>query len=458
MLILYLYVKVTAAEDNLIEKLESVYEAHSLAIAHPLWTLDDEGLGRSLETIVLHSEITCVEVFEEDFKERYQWPVNCVESSDKNKLMSKELFYDEHPVGKINLHYTGLPQREALTRDVLNGAVFFFLLVSVAGLVGYAALQYTVGRPLSRLMTSIKKAEQDNYLETVSWSSDDELGNVISAYNNMINQIDDNTRELVAARQQAETATYIKSRFLANMSHELRTPLNAVIGITEMLREEAEEQDIDTEPYDRVAMSGRHLLHLIDDILDFSKIEAGKVNISKEKIELAELLEGVCSTVQPMAHNGNNSLTLNYSGSPATIVSDPFRLRQILINLLSNACKFTKDGNITLEVFENQIMDKGGVCFSVRDTGIGISKEQRERLFSDFSQADISTTREYGGTGLGLAISQRLCQLLGGEISLESTVGVGSEFSFSLLSGIQQENIRESSENPTELPVQYHPA
>ena len=211
-----------------------------------------------------------------------------------------------------------------------------------------------------------------------------------------------------------------------------------------MLREEAEEEQNDTEPYDRVAMSGRHLLMLIDDILDFSKLEAGKVAIAIEEFDLAELLEEVCVTIRPMAHKGGNELQLIYHGSPVYLSSDPFRLRQILINLLSNACKFTQNGQIFLEIAEVARDSKAAkdgnaaVRFSVRDTGIGISDEQRERLFSDFSQADDSTTRQYGGTGLGLAISQRLCELLGGEILLESTLGKGSEFSFCLQTELPQ--------------------
>lgn len=430
----YTYIQVNATEINLVKKVETISQVHSLAVAHPLWTLDFDGLNRSLQTIALHPEIVCVDVIEADFTEPYQWPLDCIGTSDNSRLLSKNLFLDNQSVGKLDLYYTNLPQRDELKRELRTWVLLFFLLVSFAAVIAYLTLQYTVGRPLKRLMKSIKKAEHTNAPETVDWSTQDELGNVISAYNKMINQIEHNTDELVAARQQAETAAYTKSRFLANMSHELRTPLNAVIGITEMLREEAEEENNDTEPFDRVAMSGRHLLKVIDDVLDFSKIEAGKITISMEEINLRELLEEVCTTVQPMADARKNQLKLDFAGSPEHIISDPFRLRQILINLLSNACKFTKSGHIYLQVTGLNSDEKERVRFTVRDTGIGISQEQREQLFSDFVQADISTTRQYGGSGLGLAISQRLCELLDSEISLESTIGEGSEFSFSLLS------------------------
>ena len=432
----YTLLKIHSAEASLLNKVETISQVHSLAVSYPLWTIDIDGLNRSIQTIALHPEIVCVDVSEIDHAERYQWPFGCLESSDENKVLSKVLFLHNLSVGKMDLYYTSLPQREALKRELLTGVMFFFLLMSFAGVIAYLTLQFTVGRPIKRLMASIKKAEHTKVFEAASWSTQDELGNVILAYNNMINQIDQKTDELVAARQQAETAAYTKSRFLANMSHELRTPLNAVIGITEMLREEAEDEHNDTEPYDRVAMSGRHLLKLIDDILDFSKLEAGKITIAIEEIELEELLEEVFVTVAPMAQGRGNRLELGFTGTPAKMMSDPLRLRQILINLLGNACKFTKDGKIILEVDAHNIDGKEGVRFSVRDTGIGISEEQRERLFSDFFQADISTTRQYGGTGLGLAISQRLCRLLGGEISLKSAIGEGAEFSFTLQSNI----------------------
>lgn len=430
----YTVLKINSAEDALIEKVETISQVHSAAVAHSLWNLNFEVLTQSIQTIALHPEIVCVEVIEIDTSERVQWPADCIDSGDAEKQLSKNLILSGDLAGLMNLYYTNRPQHQALVRELLTGAIFFFLLISAAGVIAYLTLQYTVGRPINRLMKSIDNARDKNELDAVAWPTNDELGKVISSYNTMINQIDSNTRELVAARQQAEAATYAKSRFLANMSHELRTPLHAVIGITEMLREEAEEKQVDTEPYVRVAMSGRHLLRLIDDVLDFSKMEAGKITISTEQIDLGELLEEVCLSVEPMAASRNNQLELSFTGTPAYLTSDPVRLKQILINLLSNACKFTKDGEVILDVGENHT----GVQFSISDTGIGISKDQQKHLFTDFFQADISSTREFGGTGLGLAISQQLCKLLGGEIAVESSPEEGSIFSFTLSNYILQ--------------------
>jgi len=430
-LLIYAFAKFESSEENLKDKIEEISQVHSLAVAHPLWTLDFDGLERSIQTIALHPEIVCVEVLEFSEQLSYYWPENCSQPDD-DKVLQTELVFENHRVGKLNLFYTRAPFTAALKREVLIGALFFFLLVSVVAVVAFAALQLIVGRPVQRLITSIRNAELGGKREPVRWLSQDELGSVITAYNRMLQQVDENTNELIAAREQAESAAYTKSRFLANMSHELRTPLNAVIGITEMLREEAEDENEDTEPYDRVAGSGRHLLRLIDDILDFSKIEAGKLEITCEKVSLDDLLQEVMDTTQPLAAKRQNELKLVYTGEPAYIDTDPFRLRQIIFNLLSNACKFTENGVVSLIVREESFAEQNRVLFSVRDNGIGISKDQIDHLFEDFSQADISTTRQYGGTGLGLAISQRLCKLLGGQIKLESEFGVGSDFSFIL--------------------------
>lgn len=430
-LLLYAITKHQSLEVNLLNKIEEISKVHSLSVAHPLWTLDFEGLERSIQTIALHPEIECVEVLELSDQRSVHWPGKCARPAN-DKMLSTELVFESHNVGQLNLFYTSEPFIAALKREILTGALFFFLLVSVAGVVAFAALQTIVGRPVQRLMASIRRSEKEDHREPVNWSSQDELGSVIASYNNMMRQVEENTNELIAAREQAESAAYTKSRFLANMSHELRTPLNAVIGITEMLREEAEDEQNDTEPYDRVARSGRHLLRLIDDILDFSKIEAGKIELAYEEVNLRDLVEEVIATAEPLARNGGNLLKLEYDDKPPLLHTDPLRLRQIVLNLLSNACKFTEKGTVCLTVETDKGADCSGVRFTVVDSGIGITKEQSESLFEDFSQADISTTRRYGGTGLGLAISQRLCKLLGGEIELQSKVGEGSRFSFVL--------------------------
>ena len=232
-------------------------------------------------------------------------------------------------------------------------------------------------------------------------------------------------------RQLAEASQH-KSQFLANMSHELRTPLNAIIGVTEMLREDAEALKQDVEPLDRVLGAGRHLLALINDILDLSKIEAGRMELQLEPFALAPLIANVVKTIEPLAAKNGNQVAVHCDAGIGTMHADQMRLRQTLLNLLSNANKFTDHGTITIDARQKQEDGRDWITISVTDTGIGMTAEQMGKLFQEFSQADASTTRKFGGTGLGLAISKRFCQMMGGDITVESAPGRGSTFTIRL--------------------------
>jgi signal transduction histidine kinase len=241
----------------------------------------------------------------------------------------------------------------------------------------------------------------------------------------LFDEIQDKSRQLAEASQH-------KSQFLANMSHELRTPLNAIIGVSEMLREDAEAAQQDLEPLDRVLGAGRHLLALINDILDLSKIEAGRMELQLEDFALAPLIDGVVKTIEPLAAKNENRVAVNCDGAIGRLNADQMRLRQALLNLMSNANKFTERGTIYVDARHRQENGRDWVTIAVADTGIGMTPEQMGKLFQEFSQVSSTTASKYGGTGLGLVISRRFCQMMGGDITVASEPGRGSTFTIRL--------------------------
>ena len=240
--------------------------------------------------------------------------------------------------------------------------------------------------------------------------------------------------DLAVARDEALAANQIKSQFLANMSHELRTPLNAIIGYSELLQLLAARKQDETYTADleRIHKAGNHLLLLINDILDISKIESGNLQMDLEIVDVKPLIEDIQDTMAPLASKNGNRLEIHMDNELPMVKVDFTRLKQCLFNLLSNACKFTSDGRVSIVVHEEQHEEFHWLALRVEDTGIGLSEEEAARLFQPFTQADCSTTRKFGGTGLGLAITKKLCEAMGGTIELESRVGEGSTFTMRL--------------------------
>jgi signal transduction histidine kinase len=241
------------------------------------------------------------------------------------------------------------------------------------------------------------------------------------------------TAELEDKSRQLEMASTNKSQFLSSMSHELRTPLNAIIGLTEMMVSNATRFGTEKalEPLRRVNAAGTHLLSLINEVLDLSKIEAGKLDLNPETIDLTRLIDEVIGTAGQLAEKNQNRLIVEAQENVGALKADPMRLKQILLNLLSNACKFTKEGEVALRV--RKVADgRDWIELAVADTGIGLTAEQQAKLFQDFTQADSLTARRYGGTGLGLALSRKLARMMGGDVTVTSEPGKGSVFTVRL--------------------------
>jgi signal transduction histidine kinase/CheY-like chemotaxis protein len=343
------------------------------------------------------------------------------------------------------------------------GILAIFVLVS--GVLAWfvsSRLQSLVSRPILDLEQAMRAVSVDkNYAVRAVKTSGDETGRLIDGFNTMLAEIqhrdkavqrantDLKTRtqeledeimhrkrtqeELVKAKDDAEEASRAKSAFLANMSHELRTPLNAIIGYSEILEEEMRDsgRGDDVRDLRRIQGAGKHLLSLINDVLDLSKIEAGKMALHIEPFDVGTLIEEMITTLRPAAERNSNRLELVVNGVVGAMNADITKVRQILFNLLSNACKFTENGTVTLQV-ERQRGTEDRLFFRVSDTGSGMTPQQQQNLFQYFAQADSSTARKYGGTGLGLAISQRFTHMMRGEIHVTSTMGSGSTFTLEL--------------------------
>ncbi len=381
----------------------------------------------------------------------YQSPLWPDESLMHDYLVASHVLRD--PNGSTILKTFAVRDIEPYRQQLFDHAFMIILASTIIFGIVIAAVVYTLKvslRPLDELQIAAGKLSKGDYVK-VTRTSVPEIDVVIQSFNTMAEEITNlikklqneiferkkteeslkkHQHDLSLARDQAFAASRAKSAFLANMSHELRTPLNAIIGYCDLLFEDSQKNIDEQQLSDlaRIKSSGNHLLAIINDILDFSKIEAGKMELNLEHFEIASLIDDVVSAIQPMVLKNSNNLTVDCAPNIATIYTDTNKLRHCLLNILDNACKFTQNGEILLRIQSEKLNNSDWILLSVSDTGIGISDQQSRHLFSEFTQADSSTTKNYQGTGLGLALSQRFCELMGGHITFSSKLGKGSVF------------------------------
>ncbi|MFM6038123.1 MAG: ATP-binding protein [Sphaerospermopsis kisseleviana] len=318
--------------------------------------------------------------------------------------------------------------------------VSMLLSVAIAAVVAWRTSRAIAEPVITVTQVAEQVAKKSNFDLRAPITTDDEIGLLAKSLNRLIERVSERTKQLEQAKELAEAASTAKSQFLANVSHELRTPLNAVIGLSQLLQDDAADfaasPDFITD-LETINSAGRHLLKLINDILDVSKIEAGKMTLYPETFDITNLINNVVLTVKPAMEKNGNTLQVDCDDNLGTMYTDQTRMQQILLNLLSNAAKFTTNGKVTLTVKHEKIKLRQDaplsvISFTVTDTGIGMSPSQQQQLFQPFTQGDNSTTRKYGGTGLGLAISRHFCQMMGGEIIVKSQLGAGSTFKVNL--------------------------
>ncbi|MBE0507389.1 MAG: response regulator [Marinospirillum sp.] len=347
---------------------------------------------------------------------------------------------ERQTVGELRIVVNGALAAEDFSRRVGFELIFGVVRNILLAFVILYISKYLLTRPLVQLVEQIlnRKREDSTPLQAIAGHQEDEIGRVVQAFNQLLDSLQKSTAEATQARKTAEAANRAKSEFLANMSHEIRTPMNGILGMSELGLKETDPEKM-RHQLKRVNQSGRLLLGIINDLLDFSKIEAGKLELDPQPFRPEQLHDELNSLFKGNAQD--KGLAFHVVGDPpdictACLYGDVQRLRQILINLLGNAIKFTESGSVTLTMQQLQRPTEDGTLwfeFSVVDTGIGISEAHQNKIFQAFSQADTSITRQYGGTGLGLVISQRLVQLMGGEkITVQSQLGQGTGFSFAL--------------------------
>ena len=347
--------------------------------------------------------------------------------------LSAPIKVDGELVGLINIHVDLEPMINGFYRLGAYTLVFLLLAFSLAYLLS-SRLQRTVTEPIKTFSSAMLEVSQSaDYTRRVEYLADDEIGMLGASFNMMLRQVETRDQQLENLVKELRTATHAKSQFLANMSHEIRTPMNSIMGITSLLLDMPLNERHKTY-FETIDRSAQSLMVIINDILDISKIEAGHLSIEEQEFNLEEVILHITSTFQHPAKSKGLRLEFRIaSGTPMNLLGDAGRLQQVLINLVGNAIKFTTSGSVLLNVSVQDKSDSNDkLLFEVTDTGIGIARHAKTRIFDEFSQADESTTRRFGGTGLGLSFSKHVVEMMGGQIGVDSSKSKGSRFWFTL--------------------------
>jgi signal transduction histidine kinase/CheY-like chemotaxis protein/HPt (histidine-containing phosphotransfer) domain-containing protein len=474
----FIHSEITSVRKSALEDLSGLARVISINLQAPLEFTDQETAEEVLVSLSARPHIMQARVYTRDnqlFAKYSSSGASAIRQAKLKKRNGKQVAGREKPgywVGKKNIEITvpvgsggtmlgslSLQSDTHAFEAILSRLVYVVAGILIATLLLALMLIRVIDRYISRHVLTLASTmenicREENYSIRAEKTSADELGVLVDGINTMLDGLERRDEQLVEATREAENANRAKSLFLAQMSHEIRTPLNGVLGIAALLLK----TPLDDKQRDFVQTmyhSGEALLNLINDILDFSKIEAGNLELEKVHFNLRELTEQTIDLFSNRALEKNVRLSCFVQASlPEYIVGDPGRLRQILMNLLSNALKFTRDGDVSLSIFpgEQRKGNKVSLRFEVSDSGIGISSTKQKEIFSAFSQADGSTTRQFGGTGLGLAICRQLVDLMGGKIGVESTEGNGATFWFvvSFVPGKAEEAVTFSQMLPPE--------